>query len=308
MPYERTPEDEAEYKKYEESFGDNYMGKEKKQGFWDQKEKNWQTHSTMQNYINAPGSELALPNDANQQSEIAKNLSQVGAMTGQNIFQAGQQQQEYFKSLQARRNGTDAVAANMMAGRNRNMANVGRQFAGKGVAGGVAAAGMNTATNTADSEINAQMQKNSQSNDKELFNYVKRNQKVTGEALAMGTDSGLAGSIDTATGEGMFGTIICTELHRQGYISDEVYEADKEAGKYVRENMPLVMDGYLFLAAPIVRGMRKSKLFTKAVAFWAVPWAKMHSGQDSIRADIVIILGVPLCRIVGGLLRKTARA
>lgn len=253
----------------------------------------------MQQNLRNPGGSFDLYGNNEQLQETSANLSQVGAMTGQNVFQAGQQQQEYFNSLQARRNGSDAVAANMMAGRNRNMANVGRQFAGKGVSGGVAAAGMNTATNTADSEINSQLQKNSQSNDKELFSYVKRNQKVTGEALAGGKDSGLADSIDTATGSGMFGTIICTELHRQGYISDEVYALDCEAGKEIKEDHPLVMSGYLFLASPIVFGMKKSKLFTKAVAFWAVPWAESWAGRVSVRADLLLTIGVPLCHLIG---------
>jgi hypothetical protein len=253
----------------------------------------------MQNNLNNPGQSFDFYGTNEQAEHANAELSQVGAMTGQNIFQTGQQQQDYYQSLQARRNGDDAVAANMMAGRNRNLANVGRQFAGKGVAGGVAAAGMNTATNTADSEINSQLQKNAKSNDSELWNYVKRNQKVAGEALASGEDKGLASDTSTEQATGALGTVICTELHRQGLMSDHTLEMDKIFGDYVRNSFPTIMEGYLILAAPIVRKMKTSKKFTNAVAFFALPWAEEMAGKNNFRGCLVMSVGLPLCFIAG---------
>lgn len=268
-----------------------------------------ETEKRLQETIANPGQQFDIYGNNDQLANTQAQLSQVGVMTGQGVVQAGQQQQDYYNSLQKRRNGEDATAANMIAGRNRNLANLGRQFAGRGVAGGVAAAGMNTATNTADSEINAQKQKFATSNDKELWNYVKRNQKVTGEALAAGEDKGLAQSMDTSAAEGAFGTVICTELYMQGLLSIEVYEEDIDMGKFIEYEFPNVMAGYRFLAAPIVRKMRKSKKFTKCVAFFAVPWAKRLSGEENLRGLLVLTFGFPLCWVVGSLLpRKQVEA
>lgn len=258
--------------------------------------------NTMGQYLTNPGGGMSLYGTEDEKSHIASNLSQVGAMTGQNLFQAGQQQQDYYNSLQSRRNGDDAVAANMMAGRNRNLANVGRQFAGKGVAGGVAAAGMNTATNTADSEINAQKQKNAKSNDGELWNYVKRNQKVTGEALSAGKDQGLADGMDISQATGVFGTVICTELYRQGLMTHETYLKDITFGMKLEKSDPAVIAGYRFLAAPVVRLMKKSKFFTRIIAVPALAWADQMAGEENFAGRAIMFLGIPLCRFVGELL------
>lgn len=254
----------------------------------------------VQNQLDNPGQSLDLYGSNNQLQNQEANLSQVGAMTGQNLFQTGAQNQEYLHSLEARRHGTDAVAANMMAGRNQDMANVGRSFAGRGVAGGVAAAGMNQAQNSADSGINAQMQNNSKSNDAELYNYVKRNQKLGGEALAQGSDQGLAQGMDTSQAQGVFGTVICSELHRQGLMNDATYEADKFVGKELEKSYPTLMRGYRKIATPVVYKMIASEKVTKFIAFFALPWAKqIATGKMNFLGSIVLFIGVPLCFVVG---------
>ncbi len=102
------------------------------------------------------------------------------------------------------------------------------------------------------------------------------------------------------------GTIICTELHRQGYMSDETYEADSEYGRFIREFHPHAYIGYLFLAAPIVKIMRRSKLFTKLVSIPAIEWAKHMEfavtyceGRDSFLGRNISRVGIVLCSIVG---------
>lgn len=254
--------------------------------------------------LNNPGQQMDIYGDSNNLENINSNLSQVGAMTGQNIWQTGQQQQDYLQSLQSRRNGDDSVAANMMAGRNRNLANVGRQFAGRGVAGGVAAAGMNTATNTADSGINAQKQTNSKQNDAELWNYVKRNQKVEGEALAGGEDKALAQGMDISQTQGAFGTIICTEMFEQGIMDQATYDQDVAFGMRLEQADPFVLIGYRKLGRPVVKLMRKSKVFSKFVAFFGMSWANHMAGRENKLGCIIMQIGVPLCRFVGKTLYK----
>ena len=251
------------------------------------------------NTLNNPGSSMEIYGNNDQLANIQANLSQVGVMTGQNVFQTGQQQQDYYRSLQDRRAGDDAVAANMMAGRNRNLANVGRQFAGKGVAGGVAAAGMNSATNTADSEINAQKQTFGRQNDADLWNYVKRNQKVEGEALSGGSDQGLASSMDTSQASGIFGTVICTELHRQGIMSDAIYLEDQKFGWELRNEDPYAFIGYYHLASPIAQKMKTSKLLTSLISPFAMAWARNMAGEKNLLGSLILKIGIPVCRMIG---------
>jgi hypothetical protein len=61
-------------------------------------------------------------------------------------------------------------------------------------------------------------------------------------------------------------TVICTELHRQGYLSDEIIEKDAEFGRTIRVESPEVYQGYRLLADPVVVRMQKSKVFTAIVA------------------------------------------
>lgn len=295
---ERTAQDEADFKAWQNSQGDDYIGSAKKAAWWNDRLTPRDISATMGNYNTNPGESYNIRGDNNQQMDIATNLSQVGAMTGQNIFQTGQQQQDYLQSLQSRRNGDDAVAANMMAGRNRNLANVGRQFAGRGIAGGVAAAGMNTATNTADSEINSQKQKNARTNDQDLWNYVKRNQKVTGEAMSAGSDQGLAEGMDTSQASGIFGTVICSELYRQGLMDHETYLKDVTFGMKLEKSDPHAIHGYRFLATPIVALMKKSKVFTKIISIPALKWAEHMAGKENSTGKAIMSFGIPFCRFV----------
>lgn len=296
---------QAEFKKWMDSQS-GYIGKENKAAWWDNWNKNKQSQGMMQDYIQNPGSKFYMTGTGEQQQEQAAALSQVGAQTGQNLFQTGQQQQDYYQSLQSRRNGGDAVAAHMMNQRNRNMANMGRQFAGKGVAGGVAGAAMNSAQNDADSSVASQKQNFGRQNDNDLYNYVKKQQKVEGAALAGGKDAGLANDINVDTGTGI--TVICTELHRQGFMDDETYHYDHLFGLHIREHMPEAMVGYTFLATPVVKLMQKSALVTHFVALFALPWAKYMSGKESVFGALIMHTGLPFCSMVGKLLpRKFAR-
>lgn len=255
-------------------------------------------------YMTNPSGSFSITGDNNTQREVASNLSQVGAMTGQTIFDAGKQQQDYYSSLQNRRGGGDAVADAMRNQRNRNVANVSRSFQGKGVAGGVAAAGMNSAENEADSSINSQKQAFGRQNDNDLWNYVKRNQKVTGEALSSGEDKGLAQGMDISQAQGAFGTVICTELYLQGIMGEVLYAQDVAFGRKVEAEFPSTMAGYRFLAAPVVFGMRKSKLITKLVTPFAMSWARSMVGEPEILGSMVLFFGAPICGFVGLFLPK----
>ena len=78
-------------------------------------------------------------------------------------------------------------------------------------------------------------------------------------------------------------TVICTELHRQGFMRDEIRNADEMFGRMIIETRPEVMIGYHTWALPIVDLMKKSKLFTRLVWFVAKPWAYQMAYEMGVR-------------------------
>ncbi|MBN2061744.1 MAG: hypothetical protein JW882_15135, partial [Deltaproteobacteria bacterium] len=66
--------------------------------------------------------------------------------------------------------------------------------------------------------------------------------------------------------------IICAELYRQGMMDEDIYRVDEQFGIWLKQYMPLVLDGYHAWAKPIVREMRKSEKFTATVQRIAEPW------------------------------------
>jgi hypothetical protein len=107
------------------------------------------------------------------------------------------------------------------------------------------------------------------------------------------------------------GTVICTELHRQGLLPHDVYRADKRFGlKLMREDRD-VIKGYHFWAKPVVKYMQKSKVFTYVVhksvgEAWAKEMAVMGGldGIGTLRGKILVKFGIPVCRFIGKMLSK----
>lgn len=98
------------------------------------------------------------------------------------------------------------------------------------------------------------------------------------------------------------GTVICTELHRQGLMPDEWMSADKSFG----HKMPaLVMDGYHFWANPVVKLMRRSHAFTMFVYTIAHPWAQEMAHLEGVEREgsltgiYVMVVGIPISALFG---------
>src|SRR5690606_32481755 len=94
-------------------------------------------------------------------------------------------------------------------------------------------------------------------------------------------------------------TVICTELHVQGYLPDEILEKDREYGRNIRLNDIAVYIGYIWLARPIVAGMRKSDTFAYLVSIPALNWAYNMADE---KVGIIEKIGKPICRFVGNIL------
>ena len=130
-----------------------YVGKTKKQQWWDNYNNSQQAQSVMEGYNTNPLGSVILP----QNMEVASNLSQVGALTGQNIGDIGRTSKQYQDLIQSRLSGSDENSRYLQQQRNRNMADVSRAYSGRKVAGGATLASANEARQNADSSINRPM-------------------------------------------------------------------------------------------------------------------------------------------------------
>jgi len=98
------------------------------------------------------------------------------------------------------------------------------------------------------------------------------------------------------------GTVICTELHRQGMMPDHIYEADSAYGALQSQEL---ITGYHFWAKPLVRLMRKSKFVTLCAYAIATPWSKEMAyrmgvlNKGSLVGKLLMLTMYPLCIAIG---------
>ena len=121
-------------------------------------------------------------------------------------------------------------------------------------------------------------------------------------------EMGFTANSDTGGGDdsgGDDGTVICTELHRQGKLCDEWFKVDKKVGIWFAKHDPDVMTGYHFWGKPLAQLMKKSRFVTYLVSLLALPWAKqmyIQQGNNEIgtlRGMFLYKFGLPVCRIIG---------
>lgn len=135
------------------------------------------------------------------------------------------------------------------------------------------------------------------------------NEKSTGGQLA------IAGIPQLEAKKGilseMFGglTVICTELHRQGFISSDVYAGDCLAQEIIMSERPWVYEGYYFWAKHVASWMRRSTIVTKLCKPIALAWAQDmafrlgKTSRGSKFGRFISVVGEPLCGLIGKGLR-----
>lgn len=107
---------------------------------------------------------------------------------------------------------------------------------------------------------------------------------------------GIVGGVTSLVKEG---TVICSELHRQGLVPDRLRRAASIYGARAGWD---VYKGYLMLAEPIVAKMQQSRRYTKLVAFFAIPTMKEMAHRlgcnekGTLIGKAVLAIGIPLCR------------
>lgn len=226
------------------------------------------------------------------------NLGNLGY--GQSLGETGSDIQR-VRALQKQRteqSGGDPVSAAIMGQKAGQVAGAQRGLAASGVKGGTAQGAISNISRAADADIAASL-------------YGQQRQSISDErSLASNT---LAGQTSLMQGEkaanvqmpaapqasSWTDSVICTELHRQGLLSNELYARDVVFGKALKAEYPEVIVGYHFLARPVVRWMQKSKLFTKAISYPTVCWATYIATGKSFVGACIFHLGIPLCFYIG---------
>ncbi len=118
------------------------------------------------------------------------------------------------------------------------------------------------------------------------------------------TGFGTAASVYSLLNNNKSPTVICTELHRQGFMPDDIYRVDQAYGSWLVKTHPQTYAGYFQLAQPIVAKMQKSRIFAQFVWLLAKPWAeemasRMGKGKGSKIGKLIFAVGFPLCTMVG---------
>lgn len=101
------------------------------------------------------------------------------------------------------------------------------------------------------------------------------------------------------------GKIICNELYIQGFMSNEIREADERFGDMMSKIDPEAMIGYHYWAVPVVNLMKNSRLFSKLVWAIAKPWSyqmayEMGSVEKgNLTGKILMNIGIWISRKIG---------
>ena len=78
----------------------------------------------------------------------------------------------------------------------------------------------------------------------------------------------------TLPSRGRGGKIICNELYRQGYLSEEMWDADERYGDMMFESDPKLVVGYQMWARSVVKFMRENPQNTKLAYKLFKPWTE----------------------------------
>lgn len=211
---------------------------------------------------------------------------------------------------------------------NANLAQVKGSLAANGVRGG-AAVGANIAANSANANnmagVNRQLlldqaqQQRQGLNDyqstiqgQEATEYkqlqTQLQTKLTGadqgQQNALAIQQILAGDRGAQyAGNAGGGSVICTELLRQGKIPYAIYLHDAAYGEFVLPRQ--VVKGYQLWARPTAKLMRKSRLLTALLTpigrAWAYEMAYLRGGyhKSTFVGRFLLKFGVPVCRVIG---------
>ena len=132
-----------------------------------------------------------------------------------------------------------------------------------------------------------------------LNQYSSMGNALASNVLGSTMGFGQLSASGTAPAAPSGGTVICTELYHQGKLSKNIYDLDAEYGMTIRSQMPHVYAGYISWAPFVVKLMKKSKIVTSIVSFFAIPWAYYMAYDCSLFGRIINSIGIKICGFIG---------
>lgn len=233
-----------------------------------------------------------------KEAELA-GLEQAKLGYGQGLGQTGQDIQRIKELQQGRtsQSGADPVSAAIMGQKQGALANAQRGMSASGVKGGTAQGVLSNVEKEQNQNIAASLygqQRQSIADERSLAG----NTLAGTVAMSQGSKgTGTAGNMPNAPEMGgMFGTVICTELYRQGIMPLDMYIKDMQYGESVDHE---TLIGYRLLATPIVKLMHKYAIVTSIVSIPAMAWARNMAGDYNFFGSIISMIGEPICNVVG---------
>ena len=126
---------------------------------------------------------------------------------------------------------------------------------------------------------------------------AERGAKIQAEA----TKAAAASQAAASGGGGM--SVVCTELNRQGILSDAMYKVNTEWGMNLIANEPESFSAYLVWGLPTARLMKKSKLATKILAPFHMSWIKHINGDKGVIGTVVFNTLFPATQLLGKVMK-----
>jgi len=217
---------------------------------------------------------------------IAQGVGEANTIYGQNMATTGSQNAQYGNMLYGNLN-KDYAGSDII----RQQANqAGAKMAGQQ---GLNGANMTAASSQMQQQGNlgaAQMNQDYQN--KALAAYGNHLGNVTsGQAGLITANQGMGiSSTPTPTPSYSAGSIICTELKRQGKLNNcDLIKIYSFVDKNISDE---TLDGYRFIARPIVKLMKKSNKFSNLFIGWS---KSLSNGKLNMLSKLLI----PLCWTVG---------
>lgn len=257
------------------------------------------TQGRLDNLFNGE-SKFSISGSGNETRGRIEGLERAKILTGKNPYQIGEDYQQAYGNIKKRTELADTGSELLRANKAGAVADARNQMQQQGVKGGAALGAVSSVERAKSYDVNNQLAENQRKAEMDYLNATKANANFT-QASEMNYGAMAAGRDVKApdSNSSGFGTVICTEMYEQGLYSKEIYELDRIYGRNLLATKPHVYWGYRVWADYVVKGMRKSKRFTRLVAFFALPWALHMSGEKNLFGKSISIGGEFVCGIIG---------
>lgn len=236
-----------------------------------------------------------------ERERALSGLNLANLLYGQNIMETGKDIQGIKSQLEQRAKGMDPISAAVAAQKQGAVATAQRQAAQSGFKGAQAMGAVANIERQANRDIAASLYGQSGAAIDKLRSMAG-NMASGATGLMFGSQGQGTKMPDYQAPSNMFGSVLCTELHRQGILDSDTYTKDAEYGVRLYKTNPEILVGYHFWAVPLTKVMKKSKLVTTILKYPVLAWANHISGnKKNLFGTICVKVGQPVCGFIGRL-------